>query len=1334
MGIIGKKIIVISAIYLLIYSADKINNRMYLKGVYMKLIVFLILMTNYAYSNSIDKLILDHTSKKEFYDPKMSIDYKTNLKGQFKSYYDLGVFVTENNEKDDEVKGFLPNDLELVYFKLVQDVFMDGFSNEASMNKFLKDYKKLNKLQPPAQIEPKDFWWPEYEKVINSYISHIENSGLSCAKLGQISTTRKCCRGTLSWRAKADEIPKSCKRVRTSCSSNSECCSGACFKDSPNAKGMCMPTKMCKPIIEIGQKCIPGDFCYDGGRCRVDKVENKKEVFTCQQCVGSAHKELGPNDKCCRGFYKSGNKCKKLQIPLVPIIRNTEVKKSLLNKIVNFIFPIAHAQSTVNHRTDISEAQKDLIKDKTRVCNQEHVLGSRGHEECLASVTRQEEAFKQDVSGDYLTDENLTELQQMRDACTMQYETGTDDHTKCMSNADEVEKALVQANKSNPDFDKEKLNREGYLKNYNIPAVTAKTYSDVKKCEFNSFNDSWRDASNQEKNAETFLRAFEYVFSHEGTQDYWHDGEKGNIFTRANKVAKSFRENRYKMMMAMKEVDRKMACKCIAIFGPTEFSADKQSFFNSKCEEEKAQLQAQLGQDLGKGGGNSKIDGSTLNVTNKTENSKAAIEEMDKGAAAISHEKLLIEWLKLRADAQMDRFVDNSELEKELTELSEFITETNFEEVWKGKIENDTVIPGNPDGNTKVMYKWGYKYPSKLFAILMVVVAIAVSFVFPGAAVFASMGILGAVGIGLYAQSNSKGSGLKAEEVNYVIMRAAWHHSDNDGISAAPQLFDVKTAKKKTYKKVLGVVIKYYDGFDRYFVGPHFDMKNSKDNCKVDARASVCFKSAYRTDFDNQTDPYFIVDPTRPLFVDNKYVKIDSMENGNGKTMPQMINEASSAGYQFLMSLRPTKGLKGGYQNGGKNFTKGPNGNHMERALEKGYFQPLMGKYNEVEFNQDKIKAIIDAAKKYARCKNLIECGASPDDVEENALGFGYLFESDSEALDFAKYAYEIHYKWSHLSANSYMGYPLLGMDEYFQLAAYNMKLVGSLAASRSMQYAETYDLYKADWEKRVGLYDSLGEANLGNKSSNIKYSKDFYDLFKTLDFSGANDLAAFNAKVNTAKSTGSKGSKFNSSELAALNAASKHIARVNKDIEKKELFDKESQGAKDRSYILNQKKKQYAAVNSPLSNFNMKKFGANSGLKNDIAALNKKLDGFNTKTKSTKEVSPITKIEVPTFGGFNGNSSSYSSGQDHSLSNDTDYSKDTGMSQRQAQSLIDNLDKDSSLTKAREGDTLFSRVSKAYKRNYGRVLLSKEKKLKSKKKINKAERSEMELLLESGN
>jgi len=365
----------------------------------------------------------------------------------------------------------------------------------------------------------------------------------------------------------------------------------------------------------------------------------------------------------------------------------------------------------------------------------------------------------------------------------------------------------------------------------------------------------------------------------------------------------------------------------------------------------------------------------------------------------------------------------------------------------------------------------------------------------------------------------------------------------------------------------------------------------------------------------------------------------------------------------------------------------------------------MRGQYADVDFENQTFNnnlngklAIMNAAKKYALCKDLKDCGAAH--FENNEVGFGYLFESASEALLFAEYVYEIHYKWSHMTKNDYMGYPLVGLDQYYQMVSYNMKLVGSLSSGRALQYGEAANLYQTDFENRISDYHSLGSAALGTRSRNITYSSAFFDQFGKLKLDGETNIQAFDTTMGTMSGS----NQFNAAETSALNAAKNSAIRRNKDIAKKKSFEKSLAKASAGTRSLYNKNVTLAKnFMSPNDLMAKARSGGGKGMRNLATALN----AINSNIRSINKSLKPKNIDFGKFKprrhtmSYRPSVSSAPSPNYGSAVKENDVYK---MSSHQVDNLLNNLEKDKSL-KPNSKDTLFSIVSKAYKRNYGRVL-----------------------------
>jgi len=289
----------------------------------------------------------------------------------------------------------------------------------------------------------------------------------------------------------------------------------------------------------------------------------------------------------------------------------------------------------------------------------------------------------------------------------------------------------------------------------------------------------------------------------------------------------------------------------------------------------------------------------------------------------------------------------------------------------------------------------------------------------------------------------------------------------------------------------------------------------------------------------------------------------------------------------------------------------------------------------------------------------------------------------------------------------------------YFETVFHNIKLVGSLAAAQGGGYGDAYFRYKADWDKRRSLYDSVGKAKLGDGTRNVKYSKEFLDTFSMLDFSTGDGVAAFDSAFNNLDANGD----LNSFEKSALEAGRSAANRALNSKAKKDNYDKRTKGdprakAKQKSQVdyLNK-------IAAPLNSNSLSVGGQDLGNTGDqykagggltANAISKELSDSektgNSESKSNIAAFDPSKYQNNTSYGAGSGVSGY--GQDYSAydSNDEVYSdkkgsiganqKASGMSQEEIERMLSASQGDKDLNST-DGDNIFTAVSKAYKRNY---------------------------------
>lgn len=1364
----------------------------------IRLIIFLIsslFMLN-AQSFSIQEMLgLDSPAELAIYsDTKLSSSKISDIMGMVESTFkEASGQSTDSNDPEVSYSGYLPNDLYAHYYSIAQELYVGGYARQGHFDTYLLNYKNLQNFIATAPLneqEKVEYWWDKYEQLWLGYLNAVKNNPQVCAGPGVSSTSKKCCAGLVEM-TQVITVGDSCKSQASSCSDNTQCCSGICNRDTDTSVGTCspitsMPTggvcnansdclsnlchkpevnspgtcstpKQCYKPVALGERC--GDaltpLCQSGscrevdsevfgGECLLNSNSCEANSDCCSNscsnnicvenkiCSNCAEKNTTPksDQQCCEGLYldTTSGKCRTNIRPLDFRIPQT----TLLEKILNNIFPIAHAAVTTD------EAQESTIKRAKSECANLHTVNSSEYNTCMGMAENLVATSATERIG--LTQAQTDKINAEDERCHSEYPTGSVSRQECINANEKNEQTLIRENKENG-VDTGSGKTQDLIKTQKAPAVSEKTYSDPKSCEFRSFNDNWRSASNIEKNAEIFLRGFEVVYSGKGTQDFWQDGTKGNIWSRASNVARKFRTNRSKMIKNMAELDIKMACQCIAIWGPTNFSADKQEFFASDvCAEQRASVMAQMGSEVNDlKTGTSKDDSSnseiaslnSINGEDKNTIDAAKLEEIDKGAAAISHEKLLIEWLGMRADAQMDRFTSNSELEKELIELSTFIEEKDFKEVWKGELKNKgrTLDRGSPEGDNVLLYRFGVKYLKGWVKLFVTVLAIAVAVFTMGTGLFVILGS-GATGFLIASLIGAYGS------------------------KGAPGVGDLQIFKKSSYS-----FFKNWDGYERYYIGPLYDNKSPVDEtkCRIYAKASACLRSGYEIKLEGmkyltayEGRSHFVIDTNKPLYATDSLYSMDTMP-GLSLSWKDIINQTRNEGVQYLMSTKPGGGTK---SKGGKSYKVKGTGylktDVFKMALDQKYFIPLRGKFVAKPFSQK--NDLLKAAQKYALCKemrqpNNPDCYLDDDTIQTEDYGFGNLFESTDEAKEFAIYTYEMHFLYSQISRDDYMGYPLLAQDAYFRAVAYNMKLVGSLAAQRAQNYGETFALYKEDWEKRVGEYNSLGEVAIGSGTRNIKYSKKFYETFGLLDFSGETNLDTFDAAQASSQSSGG----FNKAELSALNAGRSSAVNTNKQISKINAYNKANEGNESSVKRNSTAALTMQKLNSPLAAFKMNKLGGGYGYSNvndALSSISSDIDSLNNKMGSKY------KTYGSNYGSQSGAASNFSFPSTNSGSYNTQGSVSNGFvddspsdsSQelsaedlKRNRELLDALAKDQEL-EPKGDDSLWTILSKAYKRNYSRVLkrkndLGEQKTIIEKKQLktieDKSEQIKLQELLE---
>lgn len=1131
-------------------------------------------------------------------------------------------------------------------------------------------------------------------KVFTSFHqSNIKNQEPFCVGENGLATAGACCQGLEKRSFINFSAAGSCKKQAQTCTEHTDCCSRSCEKIGDSSVGQCAEALSCYKLKAEGANCSKGSpYCQEGltclpmdssletlGACQAEKSQCKEdseccsgdchmgqcvEKSLCSNCAGLGQRPTS-GQKCCEGTYKNKNGlCIQKLAPM-----SVEFKKnkrpafvSIFASILNFIMPSAYAESCVVDNMGMTSAQAAEFKS----C-MDAAVGYGGPK-------RARESAKCD---------------------------------KIRKDALKANEGLNCSEQKLSDFGEE-ATREEYRRMHKTAILAEVEKSDVKKCEFNSFKDSWVARSNLARNAEIAIMGFEFVHSGKGEDmitsgqpleagknQYWGK----SIFSRAQKVAMQLRENRYKLVDKYKSIDEEMTCKCLAVFGAEKMG--KQEFFAKYCGGE-AEYVTEEGVR----------DGENNEVAEK-EGEAGDYSTMDKASAGLSLEKLLIEWLGLRRDAQLAYATDTSKLEEELMDLSEFIG--NYP--W---IETPTL-----ERKTHKLHDFTVWWPAGIVRIF----------------------------------TGGGGSGSEVKQLDY------WSHFDgmkgrgqindvtwgtltglfNGNKDVEPNVEDPETRGRYCLKRVVGVCLKRAKDYQRNLLYPYFDNANihqpkKKENrCKLNGLATSCIKSVFTVDHEfkygelEEIKNHPLLDVPLPITVSANAYPAEELEGG--KTYAQALNDA------FVNDALPAmKKTDDKYLGGGKikkrSYHKSMRYYIFRDPVDVKKFALKQGNWTPKKFNDYK-GAFLKGAKRYALCKDLSEsdCAQHSKELlgsEGKALGFGNIFENESDAMDFANYVYEMHVVFPRMSLGGRIAYPTLGLNAYYASMAHNLRLIGSLALKRSLDSTTQYDLYMADFEKRKGDYKGLGSADQGTASKNVDPTQKAWSALKTLDFDSPASIKAFGAKIQGYEKSGELGG----AQLQALKGAYQHAINGERAKANEEEF-KKIAGVKGGNPKL---AKAISALNSPLENIGLsvggKNLGAGSGLNQSAS----------TSDKSQNDIKK-EKQKLNTYvSDFRDQGVSYSA-QPNANYSDSSYDIDdkggplTGaLSSAEVKAVLEAAGKDESL-EASPGDSLWRTVSKAYKRNLSRVLVLRSD-LDSKKpsslggsepmeKIKSSEQKELKKLLE---
>lgn len=393
-------------------------------------------------------------------------------------------------------------------------------------------------------------------------------------------------------------------------------------------------------------------------------------------------------------------------------------------------------------------------------------------------------------------------------------------------------------------------------------------------------------------------------------------------------------------------------------------------------------------------------------------------------------------------------------------------------------------------------------------------------------------------------------------------------------------------------------------------------------------------------------------------------------------------------------------------------------------------------------FDQLKINAYKAAVKKYALCDKLKECGYTGDESNiDDLIGFSRFFQTEADADAFASYVYQMHFLWPKMSSHGKIGYPTIGLRAYLENMLLQLQILGSSAAVRSNGYFEYADLLQQRLDEANQWFSNFYSKQMaGNKSQNVEFMNNARAKVKAVvlsaqAFQGSPDYNKANidyqlkdgqiAGINL-QGVDPKTQKFISHLAQSRKRHDQYMSTFGQTKRGKHLTSKVSNFL---SRFNNPLAKASQAVTGGLDNKSVSGL-ASAGQSSDAKAA----DGatiINNFGLGAGNQSPYG-TNIPYGAGMNGYSKSSSSGSGAGVVN-------TGLSDIQLKKMLDSSKHDETLREFDPLDTIFTVISKAYKRNLDRVLTprtygleqSNEKKTPKPKEIKDEKKKELMNLLE---
>ncbi|MFA6237376.1 MAG: hypothetical protein WC635_08635 [Bacteriovorax sp.] len=1258
-----------------------------------------------------------------------------------------------------------------VYYK------QEKFTRE-EMVKIKQRYEEFsrNPSITPAKAEE------EFYKFVQTQLDEINKTQVPKTKEGQVCNSWSCEEGLKCAPDPKQEDGQSCKKEGKECKEDKDCCSTSCTLDKKSNKRFCEEAYRCFRPLALGQACSinpvcgegeclafnsrtsgigeceeRGSVCKSNSDCCSNSCSGNKCVdsYICKDCVKNG-KKPDRGQKCCEGLYlnEKGTCVPDVPPTVFPEV-NYSILKSTLVAIVEFVFPVAHAEDDQN----LLKLQSEFKSKLTPSSNGDGESGFMYNNGGTSVFVKSETDYKSvadanpEIRKDWVTRlgidpsdtnyagnrETISTAFQKTDAPPNSREslnvasglgtfTAVYDYRGRASSIEtpfgtmaigEFFKSNVYAALTGSHVETGAAKLAGEAADKAALAEIMQADKDAKQAALD--NADMTGTINADRSKYANFRAESEAVDKVAVKTPEMKFTRKSDFTTCDI---KFRDDYANYLKTAKLIDLELALLAFdyTLLGNgvndywTRNSDPSTSIYGRLKSVAKNHQALRTAQNVKMDVINKKLTCMCLDVKGykeiKDEAKKTFFEkecseyakyadpattfdELEGDASGVKGKRLLVAWTKNLESFNASLAIDNTEAYKGIAEVSNWAA---YEAKWN-----------EAENRTYTLFNFNIKNPSgsvaAMGAILGALLAAGVIAILGG---FASTSILTAwAAAGIIATSAiTGGTGLWL----IASLKGAW-------VTKRPEIFDKYIRSYGCGKKETCVE------YSRELNQPYNKI------CKVHTSANACIKNFVVYYLDGE--PRYLVDPWIPKDVERSLVLRDS---GDAKTYAEKMEDGFQAAKSHMIAKNP--GASGGGGKGGGAFVSE---DYMRTLfVDSG----VLGKYvpniglDDKRFimNSTIIKDIKEKAKKYA--------------LEER------FFEStDTDNLaKFADYAYQYHFIWPKTSRLKEISYPTVGLTTYLDLMSNGVtanmavgatnaaKTFGGLNTKYLQDYLNTLQVYQ-----RALPINQAGDARLkllNAEIAKVQSELENQTMFNSLANNTSLDsqLLNLNSGVNLgSKLTGGKGDVVLTGDQAKfLNAIGTLRVARKAQLKKLDTFKKAiaKNGNPERAAKIASASKSFGAkFSSPLSGSSGKGGSSIFGSGGLDGLGSKGADDANSDANSDSnsrnnsgDANGANRFGSGTgalFGSGSGRSGKSGSGGDNANANGADanggangdgagVANGNGVSDEDARKLAEAIEARNRANqdkyKSNGNMTIFEQVTNAYIRNYDKVLVIKKK------------------------